>query len=79
MAIYISMSIEDKTAVNIPDNIATSFKLTKSNKQLSFPMILISKNAVNIELTMPPIAMSMLERIAMRKQERSFLNCEDFE
>lgn len=80
MAIYLSMFIEDKTAVDIPDNITTSFKITpKRNKQLPFPVILISKSAVNIELTLHPIAMSMLmERIVMRKQERFFHNCEDF-
>ena len=56
MAIYLSMFIEDKTAVDIPDNITTSFKITpKRNKQLPFPVILISKSAVNIELTLHPI------------------------
>ena len=79
MAMYLSMFIDHIVATDMPDNITMIFKITKRNMQLPFPVILVSKNTVKVKLAIPPIATSMQERIAMRKLEIFFLNCEDIE
>ena len=67
-------------ANDIPDNIITSFEITKRSMQFPFPMIVVSKNTIKIKLTILGLQRRWSkERIAMRRLEIIFLKCEDFE